>query len=380
MPSRNAPSIDLVVGTRPNIVKAAPLLHELVRGGWRCRLVFLAQHSMAAMTTQVFEDLLVPSSVISRITIDSVSIGGRFGEMVEKYADLLDVEPPSMAIVFGDVDATLAAAFAAKRAHLPVAHVEAGLRSGDMRMPEEINRKMVDSISDLYFTTIPSGTENLVRQGITSSRIHFCGNLMIDALLSTLRRCGSGVAESLLPSLGIRNRAYAVATFHRPSNVDSPEVLEKVVDLLMLASRQLPVVFPIHPRSARALEQHGLRLGSDRIKVIDPLRYSHFAALLSRCRLVITDSGGLQEESSALGIPCLTFRENTERPETVSLGTNRLVAFRDAEQVIGEVMEKDMPLPCNIPGWDGMAASRIAAVLLDWAGGTAAESAPSPSK
>lgn len=360
-------AIDLVVGTRPNIVKAAPLLHVLARAEWcRPRLVFLAQHTQDAMTTQTFEDLAVVGDKIVRVDIHSTTAGMRFGEMIEGYSQLVQSSRPSLTVVFGDVDATFAATYAAKREHVPVAHVEAGLRSGDMRMPEEINRRLVDGVCDLYFTTMESGTRNLLSEGVRGGDIHFCGNLMIDAMMDVLEREPELELRRLLNGFGLAAQDYAVATFHRPSNVDSIEHLQRMIDVLAVASSHIPVVFPVHPRSAAALERHGLQVGTGRIHAVPPMRYRDFMALLSRCRLALTDSGGLQEETSALGIPCLTFRENTERPETITLGTNRLVAPEEADAEIRKALAAPKPTRRAIPGWDGCAAPRIAAVIKSW--------------
>lgn len=361
------PVIDLVVGTRPNIVKAAPLLRALAGVQWcRPRMIFLAQHTQDAMTTQTFEDLAVPTPDIVRLGVDAQTVGERLGRMVEGYSQLLRSSPPALTVVFGDVDATLAATYAAKREHVRVAHVEAGLRSGDMRMPEELNRRLVDSISDLYFTTLASGNRNLESGGVHGSHIHFCGNLMIDALMDMLGRTDESAIAHSLKTLCVTTGNYALATFHRPSNVDSAEHLRRMIRVLDAASVHIPVVFPVHPRTTAALERHGLQLDKKRVKVVPPMRYRDFIGILSKCRMALTDSGGLQEETTVLGIPCLTFRDNTERPETITLGTNRLVKPEEADAEILKVLESPMPGRCTLPGWDGRAAARIAEVIRSW--------------
>lgn len=364
----SAPLIDLVIGTRPNIIKAGPLFAALRGVDWcRPRLVFLTQHTQDAMTTQTLEDVRVDSREVLRIDLESDGMGPRMGEMIDKYAAHLAASPPALVMVFGDVDSTLAATYAAKRLKIPVAHVEAGLRSGDMAMPEELNRRMVDSISDLLLTTLESGNQNLVEEGRSKNDIHFTGNLMIDALKATVgQKSWCSTVEDLLRQYGLGEGRYAVATFHRPSNVDSRSHLEQITRLLDVASEHLTVVFPVHPRSQAALERHRFKVRGDRIQMLPPLRYSQFMALLSGARLVLTDSGGIQEETSVLGVPCLTFRENTERPETTTLGTNRLVAPADADREIRKILESPMPEAARIPLWDGCAAERITDVVRHW--------------
>ncbi|MFZ7096835.1 non-hydrolyzing UDP-N-acetylglucosamine 2-epimerase [Luteimonas dalianensis] len=363
-----APLIDLVIGTRPNIVKAGPLLAALRNVDWcRPRLVFLAQHTQDAMTTDTLEDVGIGVDEVVRVDLEADGTGRRMGEMIDGYARLLADAAPSLVMVFGDVDSTLAAAYAAKRMMIPVAHVEAGLRSGDMAMPEELNRRMVDSISDLLLTTMESANRNLLGEGRDGSDIHFTGNLMIDALRSTLERQDwRPDVEGLWNRHGLGQGRYAVATFHRPSNVDSRNHLEQVTRLLAAASEHLPVVFPVHPRSRAALERHRFNVHGDQVIALPPLRYSSFMGLLSGARLVLTDSGGIQEETSVLGVPCLTFRNNTERPETVTMGTNRLASPADADREIRRILASPMPAESRIPLWDGNAAGRIAGVVRRW--------------
>lgn len=366
--SRSLPLIDLVIGTRPNIIKAGPLVTCLRSSDWcRHRLVFLAQHTQDAMTTQTLEDLKIQAGDLHGITLEANGMGYRMGEMIEKYAAHLQSSPPDLVVIFGDVDSTLAAAYAAKRVQIPVAHVEAGLRSGDLTMPEELNRRMVDSICDLLLTTTQGATDNLLREGRQADDIRFTGNLMIDALKGILAQDDFlSLSQELKTQHGLKKGSYAVATFHRPSNVDAANHLQRIVRVLELAAEKLPVVFPVHPRSRKALEGHGLYV-SGRVQLVPPLRYSSFMALLSHARIALTDSGGLQEETTVLGIPCLTFRDNTERPETITLGTNRLVRPEDAASAIDQVLNSNMDGgPCVIPLWDGHAAPRIAAALQTW--------------
>lgn len=364
-----APLIDLVIGTRPNIVKAGPLYRALRGQPWcRPRLVFLAQHTQDEMTTHTLEDVGIGKEDLCRISLEHRSTGQRMGEMIDRYSTLLAASPPSMVAVFGDVDSTLAAAYAGKRMHLPVAHVEAGLRSFDMDMPEEINRLMVDSIADLLITTTEAAGENLLAEGRAPGQIHYAGNLMIDSLRETRERPDwVSLSREVRERYEVVEGRYALATFHRPSNVDARTHLAQVAQLLEEASRHMPIVFPVHPRSHAAFERHGVRI-PQQVKVLPPLRYAHFLAMLAGARLVLTDSGGIQEETSVLGIPCLTFRANTERPETVTMGTNRLATPAEIEHEILRILRSTKPSPARIPLWDGHAAPRTAEVIRQWLG------------
>lgn len=359
--------IDLVIGTRPNIVKAGPLFRILQQQAWcEPRLVFLAQHTQDEMTTHSLEDVGIRIEDAVRIDLEQRTPGQRMGEMIDRYSVLLDRAPPTIVTVFGDVDSTLAAAYAAKRMQVPVAHVEAGLRSRDMTMPEELNRLMVDSIADLLMTTTESASRNLLAEGRAPDSIHCTGNLMIDSLLQIQERPDwSMLKRSLRTEYVPTDDPYAIATFHRPSNVDARAHLVQVAELLERASRKVTVLFPVHPRSRAAFERHNIAI-PPRVRVLPPLRYAHFIALLAGARMVLTDSGGIQEETSVLGIPCVTFRANTERPETLTLGTNRLASPSDAEVEIRSVMESPPPSPARIPLWDGQTAKRTAQVLQRW--------------
>jgi UDP-N-acetylglucosamine 2-epimerase (non-hydrolysing) len=360
--------IDLIVGTRPNIVKLGPLSHALADVDW-CdpRVVFLEQHTSDALANHILDDLGVDAAHVLRIPLKNDSQGQRFGEMVAGYAAALQADAPDLTIVFGDVDTTLAAAMAAKRHGLPVAHVEAGLRSHDRRMPEELNRLMTDAITDVFFATSEDAVDTLVRiEGKPAEAVHFVGNLMIDAVVRTLDR---DAGRALCERFGLVPGAFAVATFHRPSNVDEAQPLRDMIALLRDVAARIPLLLPLHPRTAAALERHGLH---DAIRAVpglvltSPVRYRDFIALLSQARVALTDSGGLQEETSFLGVPCLTVRENTERPVTVTLGTNRLVRHDEAIAALDGVLAAQPPSPAAIPLWDGATAGRIVRVLSDW--------------
>jgi UDP-N-acetylglucosamine 2-epimerase (non-hydrolysing) len=351
----------VVAGARPNFMKVAPLLRELrARPGFEALLVHTGQHYDAAMSDAFFRDLGIPEP--------DVNLGVGSGSHAAQTADVLrGIEPvliesrPDAVVVVGDVNSTLAAALAATKLAIPVAHVEAGLRSFDRAMPEEINRILTDAISHWLFASEPAGVDNLRREGVDEARIHFAGNVMIDTLLAHVERAR---AEAPLASLGLAPGSYGVLTLHRPSNVDDAEQLGRLFAVLEEIHRELPIVFPVHPRTRASIET---RLGGrpPRLALTEPLGYVAFLGLLAQSRLALTDSGGVQEETTVLGIPCLTLRDTTERPVTLSEGTNFLVgndpgAIRAAARKIldGDCRRGRVPAK-----WDGGAARRIVDVL-----------------
>lgn len=361
--------ITLVAGTRPNFVKASPLWHALRdHPAFEPRLLAVQQQESPALNVETRADLGLDGAEVQLVSVAGDVLGARLGSIVDGLTFALTRDRPDLVVVFGDVDTTLAGAIAAKRLCLPLAHVEAGLRSHDRSMPEELNRRMVDAISDLLFTTSDDAFATLVEQeGQPVTAVHAVGNLMIDTLLRTVDR-DHGTA--LCQQLEVAPGSFALATFHRPSNVDDPSSLEDLLKMLKAVATRLPILLPLHPRTAASLARHGL---DDRMRNIPgllampALRYRDFVSLMSRSRLVLTDSGGLQEESSILGLPCLTVRGNTERPITVDLGSNHLVDPADAPRAVDAVLTSSPPTPAKIPGWDGKAASRIVDVLLRWA-------------
>src|SRR3712207_4948738 len=288
---------------------------------------------------------------------------------MERFEPVVLEDRPDWVVVYGDVNSTAAAALVCSKLGVRVAHVEAGLRSRDRRMPEEINRLLTDQISDLLLTPSEDGDRNLLAEGIPAGRIRFVGNVMIDSLFKQLERAETSRVRE---ELEVAGRDYAVVTLHRPSNVDEPEVLGRILSALKRIGERLPVVFPIHPRTRKSLEGLGLpgAMGpGGRVRLVEPLGYLDFLRLYSGARLVLTDSGGVQEETTALGIPCLTLRENTERPVTVELGTNRVVGT-DPERIVAEAeaaLAKDRQKePPRIPPlWDGRAAERILDALVE---------------
>jgi UDP-N-acetylglucosamine 2-epimerase (non-hydrolysing) len=351
-----------VAGARPNFMKIAPLLRELrARGGFRVCLVHTGQHYDAAMSDNFFEDLGIPAPDFN-LEVGSASHGEQTAEILRRIEPLLLQERPDVVVVVGDVNSTMAASLAAAKLCIPIAHVEAGLRSFDRTMPEEINRLVTDALSELLFTTEPAAAENLRREGVPASKIHFVGNVMIDTLLANLERSRNlGARERLC----LERRGYAVLTLHRPSNVDQPDRLRGLFSLLESIHTEIPVVFPVHPRTAAAIAR---TLGGEAPRVLTtaPLGYLEFLGLLADARFVLTDSGGIQEETTVLGIPCLTLRDNTERPVTVTHGTNILVGSDPAtiRVEVRKILEGVTKRGLVPERWDGGAARRIVDVLL----------------
>ena len=355
-----------VAGARPNFMKVAPLVEAFRHYGITQYLVHTGQHYDAAMSQLFFEELGLPEPDIN-LGVGSASDVQQTAEIMRRFEPVLEKERPNLVVVVGDVNSTIACTLVAVKMGIPVAHVEAGLRSFDRSMPEEINRILTDSISDLLFASETSGVENLTREGAAAHKIHLVGNVMIDTLLGYRDR-----ARSLptLESLGLSDhgepRRFALVTLHRPSNVDSPARLKSLLEVLAELGARLPVIFPVHPRTRRQIVANGLGELLSRIRAVEPLGYLEFLNLLSHAALVVTDSGGIQEETTVLGIPCLTVRENTERPVTVELGTNRLVGTdpRNILSAAFQVLDGEAPRG-RIPDlWDGHAAERIAQVIV----------------
>lgn len=358
---------DCVVGARPNFMKVAPLLRALDGpGGCRTRLVHTGQHYDRDMSDVFFEQLGLRKPDI-HLDVGSDTHARQTARILERYeAQLLDSRPLGV-IVVGDVNSTMACALAATKLRIPVAHAEAGLRSYDRSMPEEINRIVTDAISDVLLVTEESGLQNLLREGIAPAKIHVVGNLMIDTLFRELPRSRSLEVPS---QYGLREGAFGLVTLHRPSNVDDLEVLSALVHLFKELARTLPLVFPVHPRTRGRLEAAGLwdeLRDAEGITLTKPLGYCENLGLMASARIVLTDSGGIQEETSALGVPCLTLRENTERPVTVEIGTSTLVG-NDISLIrmhFRKVIDGRYKGHSPIPLWDGRAGERVAGILLD---------------
>ncbi|GBD32952.1 UDP-2,3-diacetamido-2,3-dideoxy-D-glucuronate 2-epimerase [bacterium HR33] len=360
-----------VVGARPNFVKISPIIRELNKHSDVVqKLVHTGQHYDETLSRVFFEELDIPTPDIE-LGVGSASQAVQTARIMMAFEPVCVEWKPDIVVVVGDVNSTVACALVAAKLGVRVAHVEAGLRSFDWSMPEEINRVVTDRLSDLLFTTERSANENLLREGIPPERIHFVGNVMIDTLFRYLPRARQ---RQLHCRLGLTPRRYAVVTLHRPSNVDSKAALELLLHAIQGIASQVPVVFPIHPRTRRRLEEFGIQSLPRSIRCVEPLGYLDFLSLLDQAGVVLTDSGGVQEETTALGVPCLTLRPNTERPVTVAEGTNRLVAL--APEAIKEAVRSALALwengsgPCQrLPElWDGRAAERIARVLVNCGG------------
>lgn len=358
-----------VAGARPNFMKVAPIIRALRNAGGEFEpvLVHTGQHYDERMSGSFFSDLQIPPPDFN-LEVGSGSHAEQTAAVMTRIEPVMAEVRPDLVLVVGDVNSTLAAAITAKKLGLKLAHVEAGLRSRDMAMPEEINRLCTDAISDLLFTTDLLADENLRREGVDADRIHFVGNVMIDSLLAHLPQAR---ARAYQRDLGLKEGAYATLTLHRPSNVEDPAVLAGILDAIRDGVRDLPVIFAVHPRTRARIEAFGL---ADRFSTapdepgifpVEPLGYVEFMSLNSNARLVLTDSGGLQEETTILGIGCVTLRENTERPVTIEQGTNHLAGVSRAGilAAIGAALT-DRPDGARRPEkWDGRAAERIADVL-----------------
>jgi len=365
--SRNRIRILNAVGARPNFVKIAPLMAAYRRSGaLEPLLIHTSQHRGDAMSDSFFRDLGIPEPDVRLPVVETAprSRSLQTANVMAAFERVVLEHRPDAVLVVGDVDSTLACALVAAKLCIPLAHVEAGLRSGDRAMPEEINRIVTDAVSDLLFCTEQAAVDNLAREGIDAGRVFLVGNVMVDTLLDRHERAG---ASRILETLGLTQRGYAVLTLHRPSNVDDQAVLAGILDAIEEIQAELPVVAPLHPRLRTALTRSGLdrRLASmDRFMPIDPLGYLDFLKLTSGAQAVLTDSGGLQEETTILRIPCLTLRENTERPVTITVGTNRLVGMDPARIVAAFRDVASAPRPGQAPPlWDGRSADRIVAIL-----------------
>lgn len=343
-----------VVGARPNFMKAAPVLRAIKETGAQQSLIHTGQHYDVNMSDVFFRELKIPEPDVN-LAVGSGSHAQQTAEIMARFEAVVLERKPDMVLVYGDVNSTVAAALVCAKLSIPVGHVEAGLRSFDRSMPEEINRVVTDQLSQILFTPSADGDENLLREGIAREKIHLVGNVMIDTLVQLLP-----VAQARKNDLP---QQFALVTLHRPANVDDPRMLRKILNSMLALSKDLPVIFPVHPRTRQAIREFGLQ--TDGIQIMDPVSYLEFLALQCRATVVITDSGGIQEETTYLGIPCLTVRPNTERPVTVEIGTNILVG-NDMEKLRTETLNvlhgrgKEGRLP---PLWDGHASERIASLL-----------------
>ena len=356
-----------IVGARPNFMKIAPIMREMRRRetDFQPLIVHTGQHYDAAMSDSFFSDLDIPPPDFY-LEVGSHSHAVQTARIMTAFEPIVLAEKPDWVLVVGDVNSTIACALVCAKLGVRVAHVEAGLRSRDRTMPEEINRILTDAISDLLLTTSEDADENLKSEGVAADKIKFVGNVMIDSLFHSLKLAES---STIREDLRLTGKDYAVLTLHRPSNVDDEETLDGLLDALISISKEIPIIFPAHPRTKVNVERFGFaeRIESSNIRLIEPLGYLDFMRLYSGAKMVLTDSGGLQEETTALSIPCLTLRENTERPITISHGTNILVGTnperikRVAFEVLNQPPSQDKKIP---PLWDGRAAERICDSLL----------------
>lgn len=353
----------LIVGARPNFMKVAPIYAEMKRrsGEFDPLIVHTGQHYDAAMSDAFFDDLGMPKPNVY-LGVGSGSHAIQTAKVMTEFEPVVLEHMPDWVVVVGDVNSTIACALVCSKLGVKVAHVEAGLRSRDRSMPEEINRILTDSISDLLLTTSQDADENLANEGIPSQTIRFVGNVMIDSLLEHLK-----IAErsTIREDLGVADTEYAVLTLHRPSNVDDRAIFSGILGALIAISERLPIIFPVHPRTKAKIDEFGFKdsINDSNIRLIEPLGYLDFMRLYSGATLVLTDSGGIQEETTVLGIPCLTLRDNTERPVTIELGTNVLVGT-DPEKIkraAFEILdEENSTRSASIPPlWDGKTAGRI---------------------
>jgi UDP-N-acetylglucosamine 2-epimerase (non-hydrolysing) len=364
-------NIHLIAAARPNFMKVAPLFHALEATDWaRPRLVHTGQHYDINMSDVFFRDLRLPTPD-HHLGVGSGSHAEQTGGVMIAYEKICDVDRPDWIIVVGDVNSTAACAQVGAKLWIPVVHLEAGLRSGDRRMPEEINRLVTDAIADVLWTPSDDADANLLAEGVASDKIDLIGNIMIDSLEMLRDRIE---ASGMRQSLNLEDGNYALVTLHRPSNVDNAKSLEPIVTELVRLSENLRVVFVAHPRTMKHLEKFDLKAmlaDAPGIELLEPLPYVGFMNVVFGARMVITDSGGLQEETTYLGIPCLTLRENTERPITVTLGTNRLVGVDALGDAVDEVMSGNWPAGERPPLWDGKTASRAVACLKRRSGNAA---------
>jgi len=351
--------IFLITAARPNFMKVAPLFHALKKERWaEPQIIHTGQHYDIGMSDFFFEDLLLPQPHIN-LGIGSGTHAEQTGNVMIAFERVVSKERPDLIVVVGDVNSTMACTIAAVKLGCKVAHLEAGLRSFDRNMPEEINRVVTDALSDILWTPSPDADQNLLNEGIKPEKIKRVGNIMIDSL-ELLRK--EIEKENMMEEFRLDAGNYAVATLHRPVNVDTRDSLNKICDALEYIATKCKVVFPVHPRTKKNLETFGLHSRLDmneHLIMIDPLSYVKFMNLVFSSKFLITDSGGIQEETTYLGIPCLTLRENTERPITVSMGTNRLCSIENIQSCVDEVFQKNCTTGSIPELWDGHTAERV---------------------
>ena len=360
--------IHLIVAARPNFMKVAPLYYMLKNESWCVPMIIhTGQHYDIDMSDAFFRDLNMPEPTV-HLGVGNGTHAEQTGSVMIAYEKVCITHRPDLTLVVGDVNSTMACAITAKKLMIPVAHLEAGLRSRDWSMPEEVNRVVTDSISDLLLTPSPDADENLIGEGVPQERICFVGNIMMDSY-EMLRDSIKG--RDAAREYGVIRGGFAVVTLHRPSNVDSKDSLAEICAILTRLAERIPVVFPVHPRTKDRLTRFGFWdyvYKARDIHLLPPIGYIQFMSLIGDCKFVITDSGGVQEETTYLGIPCLTLRPNTERPITVRQGTNRLVTCHTIEQYLNDILEGLFPEGTRPDFWDGKTAGRVAAKLRSFMG------------
>lgn len=369
MESQNQISILCVVGARPNFMKIAPIMRVLNRkdNNFSATLVHTGQHYDQSMKLSFFDQLRIPEPDID-LGVGSGTHAVQTAEVMKRFEPVLDSVKPRMVLVVGDVNSTLACALVAVKKGIPVIHVEAGLRSNDRSMPEEINRILTDQISELLFITERSASHNLVQEGVSENKIHFVGNVMIDTLLYNLE--SATPVKSILKLKDDNLQKYGLVTLHRPSNVDDPSVLKSLVDTMLDISADMKLVFPVHPRTLKQLQLYDLLalLEQSDIEILPPLGYLEMLGLMRSAEVVLTDSGGIQEETTALGVPCITLRDSTERPITLTEGTNVLVGSnpKRIREAFDSVIASGGKVGRVPEFWDGRSAERIVEVIHEW--------------
>ena len=358
--------IDIIAGARPNFMKIAPIIAEIKKRKSEgqnidYRLIHTGQHYDEKMSGSFFEQLNIPHPDIN-LEVGSGTQAQQTARIMERYEEVLLKEPCDLTLVVGDVNSTMACAIAAKKLNIKVAHVEAGIRSGDITMPEEINRMVTDSITDYFYTTSEVANQNLRNSGFKEEQIIFVGNTMIDTLLANINRLQK---PKVWDELGLSEKNYVIMTLHRPANVDEEAKLKELIDEIVNNVSNMPIVFPVHPRTAKMLENIGIQ--ADNLFMIEPLGYLEFNYLVKNAKAVITDSGGITEETTVMKVPCMTLRDNTERPETITVGTNELVGTNPKnvkpyldKLFAGEWKEGGIP-----ELWDGKTSERIVESLLN---------------
>ncbi len=352
-----------IIGARPNFMKAAPVIRALdAYAEIEQTSVHTGQHYDTAMSQIFFEQLELPRPDVN-LEVGSGSHAIQTAQVMIRFEEYVQDKRPDWVLVYGDINSTVAAALVSAKMMIPVAHIEAGLRSFDLSMPEEINRIVTDRLASLLFTPSMDGNENLLREGVTGDKIHMVGNVMIDTLIRMLPKA-EAQWERLSSTLDIQGE-YGLVTLHRPSNVDEVDVLFDLIKALNAISQDLPLIFPVHPRTRVRMENQGLNLSATQLRFVEPLGYLEFLALQKRAAVVITDSGGIQEETTFLDVPCLTLRSNTERPVTVTSGTNRLIGsnMEELRRAVGQVLNGERKQGLIPPLWDGKAGERIARIL-----------------